>query len=112
VGLSVRREPAGRAAPPQGFIVPRLPASIAAPAVLAGGTSALQTTGGWRVSRPVIDLAHCTRCFLCFALCPEGAIHLDAENYPVVDYDHCKGCLVCVRECPPQVIAEVREPDA
>jgi 2-oxoacid:acceptor oxidoreductase delta subunit (pyruvate/2-ketoisovalerate family) len=80
--------------------------------VLAGATSALRTTEGWRVSRPVIDLAHCTRCFLCFALCPEGAIRLDDASYPIVDYDHCKGCLVCVNECPTHTIAEVREPEA
>jgi pyruvate ferredoxin oxidoreductase gamma subunit len=112
VGLPVRSRAAGPAAAPRPFVLPRLPAGIAAPSVLAGATSALQTTEGWRVSRPVIDLARCTRCFLCFALCPEGAIRLDAANYPVVDYDHCKGCLVCVTECPPRAIAEVREPEA
>jgi 2-oxoacid:acceptor oxidoreductase delta subunit (pyruvate/2-ketoisovalerate family) len=69
----------------------------------------LRHTDGWRVYRPLIDRPHCTRCFLCFALCPEGAIHLDADNYPIIDYDHCKGCLVCVAECPPQVISAVRE---
>ena len=96
--------PAGRL-----FVVPRLPARSAAPSISVAATSALRTTEGWRVSRPVIELARCTRCLICFALCPEGAIQLDAENYPIVDYDHCKGCLVCVTECPPQVIREVRE---
>ena len=112
VGLTLRGVTAKPAVTPRGFIVPRLAARIAAPSVLAAGTSALQTTEGWRVSRPVIDLGRCTRCFLCFALCPEGAISLDAENYPIIDYDHCKGCLVCVTECPPVAIAEVREPEA
>lgn len=92
------------------FDVPHLPARIAAPAVSAAGTSALRTTAGWRVWRPVIDLERCTRCFLCFVLCPEGAIRLDADDRPVVDYAHCKGCLVCVEECPPDAIAQVREP--
>ena len=112
VGFSVRDVGAPPVAAPECFVVPRLPAAVAAPSVLAGATSALRTTGGWRVSRPVIDLGHCTRCFLCFALCPEGAIRLDAENYPIIDYDHCKGCLVCVTECPPHAIAEVRETGA
>jgi pyruvate ferredoxin oxidoreductase gamma subunit len=112
VGLPAAGATAGPAARPRAFVVPRLPAGIAAPSILAGPTSALRTTAGWRVSRPVVDLARCTRCFLCFALCPEGAIRLDAESYPVVDYDHCKGCLVCVTECPPHAIAEVREPQA
>ncbi len=91
------------------FIIPRLRASGAAPSIDAEATSLLRTTEGWRVYRPVIDLARCTRCFLCFALCPEGAIHLDAQNYPVVDYDHCKGCLVCVADCPPKAVSQVRE---
>ncbi|HVN83427.1 MAG TPA: 2-oxoacid:acceptor oxidoreductase family protein [Candidatus Binatia bacterium] len=91
------------------FTVPRLPARIAAPWVSGEATSALRHMEGWRVYRPVIDLSRCTRCFLCFALCPEAAIHLDAQNYPGVDYDHCKGCLVCVTECPPQTIHKQRE---
>lgn len=95
--------------PPPAFMLPRLPARIAAPSISAAATSEQRTTEGWRVYRPVIDRARCTRCFLCFALCPEGAIHLDAEHYPFVDYDHCKGCLVCVAECPPTAISEVRE---
>lgn len=108
VGLSERHPPAAApAAVP--FAVPRLPARFAAPSISATGTSALRTMEGWRVFRPLIEAARCTRCFLCFALCPEGAIHLDAENYPVIDYAHCKGCLVCVTECPPKAITQVRE---
>ncbi|HVO26599.1 MAG TPA: 2-oxoacid:acceptor oxidoreductase family protein [Candidatus Margulisiibacteriota bacterium] len=91
------------------FNMPHLPARLAAPSITVAATSTLRHMEGWRVYRPEIDRAHCTRCFLCFALCPEGAIHLDAQNYPVVDYDHCKGCLVCVAECPPKVISQVRE---
>lgn len=91
------------------FNFPRLPGRLAAPSISVAANSALHTTAGWRVYRPVIELARCTRCFLCFALCPEGAIGLDTESYPHVDYDHCKGCLVCVAECPPKAIAEVRE---
>lgn len=112
VGLPARGVTAGPTARPRAFVVPRLPAATTAPSIVAGATSARRTTEGWRVSRPVVDLARCSRCFLCFALCPEGAIHLDAANYPVVDYDHCKGCLVCVTECPPHAFAEVREPQA
>ena len=101
---SARHEP-----PAVPFVMPHLPARLAAPSISAPATSALRRMEGWRVYRPVIDLPHCTRCFLCFALCPEGAIRLDADNYPIVDYDHCKGCLVCVAECPPKAISEVRE---
>ena len=108
VGLAAPRPlpPKAAAAP---FVIPRLPVLGAAPSIDADATSVLRHTEGWRVYRPVIDLARCTRCFLCFALCPDGAIRLDANMYPVVDYDHCKGCLVCVTECPPHVISQVRE---
>jgi pyruvate ferredoxin oxidoreductase gamma subunit len=93
----------------QPFVLPRLSARQAAPSISCAATSVLRTTEGWRVYRPVIDVARCTRCIVCFALCPEGAIGLDADNYPVIDYQHCKGCLVCVEECPPHAINPVRE---
>jgi pyruvate ferredoxin oxidoreductase gamma subunit len=108
IGFPAQR-PSAAQRPSTPFQVPRLPARLAAPSILAESTSALRTTEGWRVYRPVIDLTGCTRCFLCFALCPEGAIHLDREHYPFIDYEHCKGCLVCVAECPPQTISQVRE---
>jgi pyruvate ferredoxin oxidoreductase gamma subunit len=108
VGLG---SPPGRTASAvaQPFSVPHLAGRIATPLISTPASSALRSTEGWRVYRPVIELARCTRCFLCFALCPEGAIGLDAESYPHVDYAHCKGCLVCVAECPPRTIAQVRE---
>ena len=97
------------ALPTAAFVMPHLPGRLAAPSIDVAANSALRHTDGWRVHHPVIDRAHCSRCFLCFALCPEGAIYLDADNYPIIDYDHCKGCLVCVAECPPQVISALRE---
>ncbi len=105
--FGARCEPAPRAT--AAFVVPLLPARFAAPSMNAGATSALRTTEGWRVYRPVIERGRCTRCFICFAFCPEGAIQLDTQNYPLVDYAHCKGCLVCLSECPPNAIREVRE---
>lgn len=77
--------------------------------VQAPGNSAKRHTGSWRLFRPVIDLNACTRCGICFALCPDGAISLDANGYPVVDYDNCKGCMICGHECPIHCIAEQKE---
>jgi pyruvate ferredoxin oxidoreductase gamma subunit len=94
------------------FDLPRLAAQFAAPTIDAPATSELRTTEGWRRRRPVIALERCTRCVLCFALCPEGAIRLDEQNRPEVDYDHCKGCLVCATECPPRAIDVVQEDGA
>ncbi|MEY4178482.1 MAG: 2-ketoisovalerate ferredoxin reductase, fused gamma and delta subunit [Planctomycetota bacterium] len=79
------------------------------PSILSGGNSAARHTGAWRVQRPVIDPALCSRCGLCFVQCPDGVVSLDAEGYPVIDYDHCKGCLLCQRVCPVGAIHEERE---
>jgi pyruvate ferredoxin oxidoreductase gamma subunit len=108
VGLRERPTPPPHRATPL-FELPHLSALRAVPSVAAAASSALRHTDGWRVHRPVIDEARCTRCLLCFVLCPEGAISLTSDNLPKVDYDHCKGCLICVHECPPAAIAEVRE---
>jgi 2-oxoacid:acceptor oxidoreductase delta subunit (pyruvate/2-ketoisovalerate family) len=79
------------------------------PSILASGNAAARHTGAWRVQRPVIDPALCSRCGLCFVQCPDGVVSLDAEGYPVIDYDHCKGCLICHRVCPVNAIHEERE---
>jgi pyruvate ferredoxin oxidoreductase gamma subunit len=63
--------------------------------------------------RPVIDHEHCNRCtWICTTLCPDGAIHTDAEGRPEIDYDHCKGCLVCAAVCPPHAIGAIPEREA
>lgn len=98
--------------PPVPFVVPRLPARVAAPAIVVPATSVHRTTEGWRLERPVVHRERCTRCLLCFVSCPEGAIGLDAEHWPVVDYAHCKGCGICIRECPTGTIEAVAEGSA
>lgn len=84
-------------------------AGHAAPIVHAGATSVEVRTGLWRVVRPVIDTTHCTKCRICVAACPDGAIGLGAEGWPDIDLDHCKGCMVCVAQCPTHTIAAVTE---
>ncbi len=82
------------------------------PVILATGNAAARHTGSWRVFRPVIDLEACTRCSVCFALCPDGAISLDERAYPVIDYENCKGCMMCYHECPIHCISEQKEVQA
>jgi len=79
-------------------------AHFAGPTIRRRGSAALRATGSWRTERPVIELAKCKRCFLCYLYCPEAAMRLDAENFPHVDYDHCKGCMICYEECPTDAI--------
>ncbi|HVO95863.1 MAG TPA: 2-oxoacid:acceptor oxidoreductase family protein, partial [Terriglobales bacterium] len=82
---------------------------FAGPTIRHRGSAALRETGNWRTERPVIDLAKCKRCFLCYLYCPEAALRLDAENFPHVDYDHCKGCMICFEECPTDAITRRQE---
>lgn len=78
---------------------------FAGPTIRHRGSATLRKTGNWRTERPVIDLAKCKRCFLCYLYCSEAAMRLDAENFPHVDYDHCKGCMICYEECPTDAIS-------
>jgi len=84
-------------------------AQFAGPTIRHRGSAALRQTGNWRSERPVIELAKCKRCFLCYLYCPEAALRLDADNFPHVDYDHCKGCMICYEECPTDAISRKLE---
>ena len=79
------------------------------PSILAVGNAEQRQTGSWRVERPEIDRELCTRCGLCFARCPDGAIAFDEEGYPIIDYDHCKGCMICWALCPARAIVRKKE---
>ncbi len=85
------------------------PAETGAPTIVAAPNTPLRRTGSWRLFRPVIDLERCTRCWICFVRCPDGAIRLLADDTPRVDYEVCKGCLICLEECPPRAIRRERE---
>jgi pyruvate ferredoxin oxidoreductase gamma subunit len=78
---------------------------FAGPTIRHPGSAIVRETGNWRTERPVIELAKCKRCFLCYLYCPEAAMTLDSENFPHVDYDHCKGCMICYEECPTDAIS-------
>ena len=74
------------------------------PTIRSRGTARLRATGNWRIEQPVIDVAACKRCFVCYLYCPEAAVRLDGESFPHIDYDHCKGCMICYEECPTDAI--------
>jgi len=71
--------------------------------------SSVELTGSWRTFRPIIELAKCTRCELCWKFCPDVAIVLDGDGWPAIDYEHCKGCGICEVECSPKAIAMEKE---
>jgi Pyruvate/2-oxoacid:ferredoxin oxidoreductase delta subunit len=46
----------------------------------------------------------CTRCDLCFLICPDLSITKVGESGYGLKADYCKGCGMCVSACPRQVI--------
>lgn len=55
-----------------------------------------------REARRCFNCGKCTRCDLCFLLCPDLAI-VRGEPYQVRG-DYCKGCGLCVEVCPRRVV--------
>jgi 2-oxoacid:acceptor oxidoreductase delta subunit (pyruvate/2-ketoisovalerate family) len=104
----LRLPPRGLDALPETLPYLQLP-QFTSPTIRHRGSAALRNTGGWRMERPVIDLAQCKRCYLCYLYCPDAAIRLDSDAFPHIDYDHCKGCLICCEECPTGAITRRTE---
>jgi pyruvate ferredoxin oxidoreductase delta subunit len=72
------------------------------------GSSLKYKTGSWRIFRPVLDEAKCTRCLLCWIYCPEPSIDRLKDRVEI-NYDFCKGCGICAAECPVKAIQMVEE---
>ena len=51
------------------------------------------------IKQHLIDPEICIRCNTCEAICPEGAITHDSNNY-VVDAGKCNQCMACISPCP------------
>jgi 2-oxoacid:acceptor oxidoreductase delta subunit (pyruvate/2-ketoisovalerate family) len=67
-------------------------------------------TGGWRTGvKPMVELASCVNCLLCWLYCPASAVRLDGTNLVGFDYDVCKGCELCSVVCPVDAIAMVSD---
>ena len=53
----------------------------------------------------IITREQCIGCEQCVAICPVGAISMDATGIAVVDLDKCTGCAKCPPVCPSSAIA-------
>ncbi|MEM0231194.1 MAG: pyruvate synthase subunit PorD [Candidatus Woesearchaeota archaeon] len=79
-------------------------------AVIRSPGSTLNTkTGSWRSERPVLDLAKCTKCGLCWTFCPDAAIRKNKKGEFEINYDYCKGCGICASVCPVKAISMKKE---
>lgn len=77
--------------------------------VNAGSTSAFHT-GSWRSSgRPSTDYKKCSKCGLCWSLCPDVAYQPNEKGYFTLDLSYCKGCGICIAECPKHAITMLEE---
>jgi len=94
--------------------VHELPPGLATPAMetpygpVGVGSSVANRTGGWRVSRPILDESKCTNCLLCWFYCPDGSIERGPKTV-TIHYDYCKGCGICAAVCAPKAIRMERE---
>ncbi len=70
-----------------------------------------EPNSGWRVQRPVVDAAKCSKCLMCWVLCPEGVIGKETGKIEI-DMNYCKGCGLCAHECPKKAIIMIREGEA
>jgi pyruvate ferredoxin oxidoreductase gamma subunit len=76
--------------------------------VVAARTSLAYPTGGWRYSRPVIDLPACNGCGVCEMFCPDSCLSI-VDKLAIVDFEFCKGCGICAETCARKAIQMVIE---
>jgi 2-oxoacid:acceptor oxidoreductase gamma subunit (pyruvate/2-ketoisovalerate family)/2-oxoacid:acceptor oxidoreductase delta subunit (pyruvate/2-ketoisovalerate family) len=65
----------------------------------------------WRTFRPVVDVAKCTGCQICWTYCPEHCISM-VDRKSMINYVYCKGCGICAEECPTKAITMVMESES
>ena len=68
-------------------------------------------SGSWRAVRPVVNKNKCTKCKMCFWICPDSSITM-TDSGPEINYEYCKGCGICSKECPLGAIEMVREEES
>jgi pyruvate ferredoxin oxidoreductase gamma subunit len=76
--------------------------------VVAARTSLAYPTGGWRYSKPVIDLPACNGCGVCEMFCPDSCLSI-VDKLAIVDFEFCKGCGICAETCARKAIQMVIE---
>ena len=76
------------------------------------GAQELFITSNWRIVRPIIDHEKCTRCFICYASCPDSCwAYNEKEDQMEWNWKFCKGCQICIHECPSDALSAEAELD-
>ena len=65
---------------------------------------------GWRTFRPVVSEDECTGCWMCYLVCPDGAVY-KRDGRAAVNYRFCKGCGICAHQCPTGAVSMQKESD-
>ena len=63
----------------------------------------------WRTFKPSMEKAKCTKCGMCWIMCPEGAIGRNDDGSYVINLAYCKGCGICSRACAVKAIVMLKE---
>ena len=56
------------------------------------------------VTTLTLDLAACTGCGMCLAVCPHGVFVLDERKARIIDRNGCMECGACATNCPSEAI--------
>jgi pyruvate ferredoxin oxidoreductase delta subunit len=56
--------------------------------------------GTSKTERPVVRFDLCTKCTMCWLLCPDGAFDPTDDGLYDVNYSYCSGCGKCADVCP------------
>jgi pyruvate ferredoxin oxidoreductase delta subunit len=56
--------------------------------------------GTSKTERPVVRFDLCTKCTLCWQLCPDGSFDPTEDGLYDVNYPYCSGCGKCAEVCP------------
>lgn len=71
------------------------------------GSTVEVETGSWSITHPVVDMAACVHCMICWVFCPDSSFQVENGLLVGVDLQHCKGCGICAVECPRKCIEMV-----
>jgi pyruvate ferredoxin oxidoreductase delta subunit len=73
------------------------------------GSSVNFDVQAWRTFRPIKDKTKCTKCGMCWILCPDAAIKYNADGSYDIDLIYCKGCGICNHACAVKAITMEKE---